>query len=36
MDAAAEINRMTIANMGAMAAQNRVLEVKSYQAKNSW
>ena len=26
MDAAAEINRMTIANMGAMAAQNRVLE----------
>ena len=26
MDAAAEVNRMTIANMGAMAAQNRVLE----------
>ena len=26
MNAAAEINRMTIANMGAMAAQNRVLE----------
>ena len=26
MDAAAEVNKMTIANMGAMAAQNRVLE----------
>ena len=26
MDAAAEVNRLTIANMGAMAAQNRVLE----------
>ena len=33
MDAAAEINRMTIANMGAMAAQNRVLETNPTKQK---
>jgi len=33
MDAAAEINRMTIANMGAMAAQNRVLESNPIKQK---
>ena len=33
MDAAAEVNRMTIANMGAMAAQNRVLETNPTKQK---
>ena len=37
MDAAAKnVTDLTALNMGAMAAQNRVLEHKSYQAKNSW
>ncbi len=33
MDAAAEINRLTIGNMGAMAAQNRVLEANPTKQK---
>tara|TARA_R100000353_G_scaffold1525_1_gene2342 strand:+ start:652 stop:1179 length:528 start_codon:yes stop_codon:yes gene_type:complete len=33
MDAAAEINRLTIGNMGAMAAQNRVLEANPMKQK---
>ncbi len=33
MDAAAEVNRITIANMGSMAAQNRVLETNPTKQK---
>ena len=33
MDAAAEVNRLTIANMGSMAAQNRVLETNPTKQK---